>query len=154
MSEKTEEPTAQRLEKARADGDSGISAFGSQAIAFLVATLLLPSAAIAVADRSRDLLRRACQAAAERPSTQSFDPFGVARDVLVLTLPFLLTVGLTAGVVSALQAGGAFATKKLAPDLSRLDPFAGFASSPSIASSPSPERSWPAASSPSSPSSP
>ncbi len=127
MSEKTEEPTAQRLDKAREEGDSGISAFGSQAIAFLVATLLLPSAAVAVADRSRDLLRRACQLAAARPSTEGLDPLGVAKDVLILTLPFLLTVGLTAGIVSALQAGGAFATKKLVPDLSRLDPFAGFA---------------------------
>ncbi len=127
MSEKTEEPTAQRLDKAREDGDSGISAFGSQSIAFLVATLLLPGVAVAVADRSRDLLRRACQLAATRPSTPGFDPLLVAKDVLVLTLPFLGTVGLTAGVVSALQAGGVFATKKLVPDLSRLDPFAGFA---------------------------
>jgi flagellar biosynthesis protein FlhB len=127
VSEKTEEPTAQRLDKAREDGDSGISAFGSQSIAFLVATLLLPGVAVAVADRSRDLLRRACQLAATRPSTPGFDPLLVAKDVLVLTLPFLGTVGLTAGVVSALQAGGVFATKKLVPDLSRLDPFAGFA---------------------------
>lgn len=127
MSEKTEEPTAQRLDKAREDGDSGVSAFGSQAIAFLVATLLLPGVALALADRAKDLLRRACQVAAERHSQESFDAGAVAKDVLVLSLPFILTVGMTAGIVSALQAGGAFATKKLAPDLSRLDPFAGFA---------------------------
>ena len=41
MSEKTEQPTTQRLQKSRDDGDSGVSGFASQALAFLVAVTLL-----------------------------------------------------------------------------------------------------------------
>ncbi len=125
MSEKTEQPTTQRREKAREDGDSGVSAFASQALAFLVAVTLLPWAVGAVAERAGSLLRGSIASASRTPVPRGFDGLALARDVLGLTLPFLGAVAVTAAVASSLQAGGAFATKKLAPDPSRLDPFAG-----------------------------
>jgi type III secretion protein U len=49
----------------------------------------------------------------------------VGSEVVALTLPLLGAVAITAAVASAVQAGGALSTKKLAPDLTRLDPVAG-----------------------------
>jgi len=126
VSEKTEEPTAHRLEKARDDGDSGVSSFASQALAFLVAVTLLPAAISAFVDRARVLVRAAVASVATRPVRADIDTRGLAADVLAMTLPLLIAVGVTAAIASSLQAGGSFATKKLAPDLSRLDPIAGF----------------------------
>ena len=125
--DKTEQPTTQRLEKARDEGDSGVSSFASQAVAFLVAVALLPAAALAFRDRVGLLLGRAITIVGQRHVEPHLDASAVAGDVLALVLPLLLAVAVTAAVASALQAGGAFATKKLAPDLSRLDPFAGLA---------------------------
>ena len=133
MSEKTEQPTTERLRKASEDGDSGVSAFASQSLAFLVAIALLPAVVAALADRAARLLRASIASVADGPGARlaadgghaATDASIVARDVLVLTLPLLCAVALTAAVVSGVQAGGAFATKKLAPDLTRLDVIAG-----------------------------
>lgn len=127
MGEKTEQPTTQRLQKARADGDSGVSAFASQALAFLVAVALVPAAGRALAGRSATLVRGAIEAASRGGVAPAVDASALAGDVLGLTLPLLGAVALTSGVASAVQAGFAFATGKLAPDLSRLDPVAGAA---------------------------
>jgi flagellar biosynthesis protein FlhB len=126
MSEKTEQPTPQRLTKARQDGDSGVSAFASQAVAFVVAILLLPAAVRALADRGRTLVVTAISAISAGEVGHDVKAAALAGDVLALTLPLLGAVGLTTAVLSALQAGGGFSTKKLAPDLARLDPIAGF----------------------------
>lgn len=125
MSEKTEQPTTQRLQKARSEGDSGVSAFASQALAFLVAVTLLPAAVRALADRAVVLLHAAIAGASRGRVAHGVDASSVASDLLALTLPLLGAVALTAAVASAVQAGGAFSAGKLAPDLSRLDPFAG-----------------------------
>ncbi len=127
MSEKTEQPTTERLAKARREGDSGVSAFASQAVAFVAAVALMPAAVRALADRGRSLVTAAIAAVTERPrlASPSLDGAALAREVLSLTLPLLGAAALTAAVASSVQAGGAFATKKLAPDLSRLDPFSG-----------------------------
>ena len=127
MSEKTEQPTAQRLKKARDEGDSGLSTFASQALGFLVAVTLLPAAVTAMAGRSAYLVKSAIAAAATGETSVHVDAQELATELLSLTLPLLGAVAFTSAVVSAVQSGGGFSTKKLAPDFSRLDPFAGFA---------------------------
>jgi flagellar biosynthetic protein FlhB len=127
VSEKTEQPTAQRLKKARDEGDSGVSGFASQALAFLVAVMLLPAAVGALAQRSTVLVHAAIDAVASAPSLPRIDAPGLATDFLSLTLPLLGAVAFTSAIASAIQSGGAFSTQKLAPDWSRLDPFAGLA---------------------------
>ena len=125
MSEKTEQPTAQRLRKAQEDGDSGVSGFASQAAAFLVAVTLLPAAIAALAHRATVLLEDAMTALGSTHVAPHLDGRDLAKDLLSLTLPLLGAVAFTSAVASAVQSGGSLSMKKLAPDFSRLDPFAG-----------------------------
>jgi flagellar biosynthesis protein FlhB len=127
VSEKTEQPTQQRLNKAREEGDSGVSGFASQALGFLVAVTLLPAAIAALAQRAGVLVRSAITASSTTPVSARLDVPGLATDLLSLTLPLLGAVALTSAVASMVQSGGGFSTKKLAVDFSRLDPFAGVA---------------------------
>ena len=86
MSEKTEEPTPQRLRKAREDGDSGVSVQAASAVAFLVAVALVPGAVVALADRSASLLRGAIERAGDAtPSTP--DPGALLPSVIFLVAP-------------------------------------------------------------------
>jgi flagellar biosynthesis protein FlhB len=126
VNEKTEQATPTRLKKAREDGDAGVSSFASQAVAFLVAVLLLSRLGVATATKVESLLRESIMRVSERAAPRSFDPASFGGAILELVLPLLLAVGATSAAVSAVQAGGVFAVNKLAPDVSRLDPIAGF----------------------------
>ncbi len=126
MSEKSEEATPKRLHKAREEGDSGASAFAGQAVAFLVALAVLPAAIRAVASWASEALREAIAHAADATVTAEVDPFVLAKAVVTLSVPALLAVAVTSGAVGLVQAGGFIATKKLAPDLKRLDVIQGF----------------------------
>jgi type III secretion protein U len=121
VSDKTEEPTPRRLRKAREEGDSGVSAFAAQALAFLVAMALVPSAVRALVERSSAALKRAIQS---EPSIQ-FDPWTLVWDVIVLSVPVLLAAGIVAAVMHVVQTGGAVASKRLTPKLERLDVIQG-----------------------------
>ncbi len=125
MSAKTEEPTPKRLRKAREEGDSGASAFAAQAVAFVAAIALLPSATRAIAVRSGAALRAAVAHAGDADPTAAIDAGGVATDLLALTLPLLIGVAMAGAAAGAVQSGGLFATKKLTPKLERLNPFEG-----------------------------
>jgi flagellar biosynthesis protein FlhB len=123
--EKTEQATPRRLEKAREEGDSGVSTYAAQAVAFLAVTAVLPGAARAVAVSAQGGLRAAIAHAAERPATASFDPGALGAQVVGLVVPVLAVATLASAAVLAVQTGGFIATKKLAPDLGRLDPLEG-----------------------------
>lgn len=125
MSEKTEEPTPKRLRKAQEDGDSPISASASQAVAFLVAVAVAPLAVSALATRSAADLRAAIARAADASPVTGFDAAPFALSVLVLVAPLLVAAGTAGAVTSFVQSGGVVSTKKLAPDLARLDPIGG-----------------------------
>jgi flagellar biosynthesis protein FlhB len=122
---KTERATPKRLEKARREGDSGASSYASQAAGFLVAIALVPSAGAAAASRCSTWLAETLARIQARPVSLSIDPRAIATAVVVVVAPALLATGLAAAVVGLAQTGGAVATAKLAPDLSRLDPIAG-----------------------------
>lgn len=125
MSEKTEEPTPKRLDKAREDGDSGSSAFAAQSLGFLVAIVAVPSAVHAAASWGADALRAAIRSAANASVSATIDPRALAGQVIALSIPALLAVGITGAVASFVQSGGRMSAKKLAPDLKRLNPFEG-----------------------------
>lgn len=125
MSDKTEEPTPKRLRKAREDGDTPQSAFASQAVGFVVAVALAPAALATLFARSSDAVRAAvAQAGEARPST-TLDALALGSGFVAVTVPLLAGVGLAGAVTSFVQGGGVFAPKRLAPDLSKLDPIAG-----------------------------
>jgi flagellar biosynthesis protein FlhB len=124
--DKTEDPTPRRLRKAREEGDSGASAYAAQAVAFVVAVALVPSAVRALTSRaSADVRIALAQAAAPHPIPR-FDPVELATTVATLTLPLLVAAGIAGAVAQAVQTGGIVATRRLAPKLDHLDPIAGF----------------------------
>jgi flagellar biosynthesis protein FlhB len=125
MSDKTEAPTPRRLRKAREEGDSGVSGYAAQAVAFVVAVALVPSAVEALASRVSADLRHAIAQSATVPVTPRLDPTGLATAVAALVLPLLVAVGIAGGVAQALQTGGIVATRRLAPKLDRLNPITG-----------------------------
>lgn len=123
MSDKSEEPTPQRLRKAREQGDSPISQPLTQALAFVVAVALAPAAIAATLARSAELLPRAI----ENPGAPHA-PLALALDVLVLSLPIVAAAALAGGLAGAVQAGGVIAWKKLGPDFGKLNPAQGLKS--------------------------
>jgi flagellar biosynthesis protein FlhB len=124
MAEKTEEATPRRLRKAREEGDAGVSAFAAQAVGFVVAVAVAPAAIRALADHAASDLRAAIAQAGDVQAAR-FDGGVIATSVLSLALPLVLAAGLAAAVVHVVQTGGVLASKRLTPNLSRLDPFAG-----------------------------
>lgn len=121
---KTEEPTPQRLRKAREGGDSGASSYLARSLAFLVAVAAVPFAVRALAVRAADDLRAAIAQAAT-PREIRIDPMYLAATVLELSLPLLLAVGLAAAVALGVQTGGVISTRALTLDLKRLNPIEG-----------------------------
>lgn len=120
MSDKTEAPTAQRLEKARRDGNVAVSSALVQAAGMLVAAALVPSAVRALVERASQMLREVLAASPEGQPVWA--PEGMVRAVLEMSLPLLVAVGLTAAVVGGLQTGGLLAWNRISPDLGRLNP--------------------------------
>ena len=125
MSEKTEEPSPKRLRMAQEEGDSGQSAFAAQAVAFVVAVALVPSAVRATAFWTSSALSTAIARAADRAPTASVDTGAIAADVILLAAPVVVAALVAGSVASLVQTGGFFATKKLAPKLERLNPIEG-----------------------------
>lgn len=122
---KTEEPTPKRLRKAQEEGNSPLSTFASQAVAFLCAVAIAPAAVIALAGRSQGDLRLAIARAGEPSPEVAFDPAALASAVVVSCAPILATAALSGAIVSVVQTGGVIATKKLSPDLGKLNPISG-----------------------------
>jgi flagellar biosynthesis protein FlhB len=128
VSDKTEEATPKKLRKAQEEGDSPISSFASQAVAFLCAVALAPAAIAALASRTTTDLRAAIAHAADTDTSAAaaFDPAPVAMAVVSLAVPILAAAAVAAAVASVVQSGGILATKRLQPKLERLDVIAGF----------------------------
>lgn len=127
MSDKTEEASPKKLRKAQEEGDSPISAFASQSVAFLCAAFVAPAALAALASKTSLDLRAAIAHAGDASPTIAFDPLPVATSVVALTVPILAAAAVAAAVASVVQSGGIIATKRLQPKLERLNFIAGLA---------------------------
>jgi flagellar biosynthesis protein FlhB len=119
-SDKTEEPTPQRLRKARQQGDVAVSAALTQNGAFLGTLVIVPSALAALAHAfTRDV-----QLAIEGQSGSSWQ---WASRVLLLAVPVVAAGAACAALTGFVQTGGLFAPGRLAPKLDNANPFTGFA---------------------------
>lgn len=114
MSDKTEEPTPRRLARAIGQGDVPVSAALVSGAAFFGASLALPGAARGLTERAATLLQRAPALSPEAAAMEALAAFALA------SLPPLVIASALAALLGGLQARGAFAPGKLAPDLSRL----------------------------------
>ena len=126
MSDKTEQATPKKLRKAQEEGDSPISAFASQSVAFLCAAFVAPAAITALASQSAIDLRSAIAYAAEPSPAATLAPAAVATTVVLLTVPILAAAAVAAAVAAVVQSGGVVATRRLQPKLERLNFIAGF----------------------------
>ncbi len=126
MSDKTEQATPKKLRKAQEEGDSPISAFASQSVAFLCAAFVAPAAITALASQSAIDLRSAIAYAAEPSPAATLAPAAVATTVVLLTVPILAAAAVAAAVAAVVQSGGVVATRRLQPKLERLNFITGF----------------------------
>jgi type III secretion protein U len=120
MSDKTEQPTAKRLRKAREQGDSPRSPALAQGTGFVVALSLAPAALAALALETGAMLRSAI----EHPE-QPLSAFEVGLSVISLTAPLVLATAFASAAITRVQTGGALSFKRLSPSLDRLDPVNG-----------------------------
>jgi len=123
VSEKTEAPTPRRIAKARDKGDVAVSAVTSQALGFIVAVVVVPTAVAATASQVTELLRAALVRGAEAQPADT-----LVRTIVILVAPLLAAVAATAALSTVVQTGGLFAPARLSPDLTKLDPIAGLRS--------------------------
>jgi len=119
MSEKTEQPTARRLRKAREQGDSPVSAAFVTGIAFLLPLLLVPAVARATAARAAELVRSA------RESDAFTGAAGLAWDVAVLSLPIAAAAAVGALAAGLVQTQGQVSLARFGVRFDRLDPTEG-----------------------------
>ena len=120
MSDKTEEPSAKRLAKARSEGDSPVSAALSQSVGF-VAALSLMGGVVAVATEQVGAL---ISAALARP-TEPASPVALAKLVLAICVPVLAVAAGASAAATVAQTGGTISAKKLTPSFDRLNVFTG-----------------------------
>lgn len=119
MSEKTEEPTPRRLERARRDGDAPVSSALMGAVALVVAASLAPGVVRASASAVRSMLVGILAHPDSLPSATFALRTGVA-----LCAPLLLAVAAAAALVGAVQTRALVAPARIAPKLDRLSPAA------------------------------
>jgi flagellar biosynthetic protein FlhB len=120
--DKTEAPSSRRLEQAREEGRTALSAEAAILAVVAATTLMLAASGPA-------LSRAAGRLALILEQAHRLSPMATARaalaDAAMLCLPLLAAV-LVAGAGAVLfQTGGLFNAKALAPDVSRLNPAAG-----------------------------
>ena len=124
MSEPSEQPTPRRLARARREGDSGISVFAARALGLLAALAVFPAGARAFVAWWTEAMRAAI-AAAPAADVGAVDFAAEGRAVVLLAAPVLLACAVTTAFASIAQTGGVVSTRRITPDLGRVDPFAG-----------------------------
>lgn len=87
---------------------------------FVVVLALLPSALRSTVAVARGLIERAVA-----ENAPGFSAPTLIATVMALSLPLVAAGALTAAALGAVQTGGVFSFKKLAPDLARLNPIQG-----------------------------
>jgi flagellar biosynthetic protein FlhB len=124
--EKTEQPTPQKLKKAKREGQIGRSQDVGAWFGMLAASIMLPKTMSAAIDHSRELLEKVPEVIADPEPAQALAMLreagmGIAYAVLPLAITLMIV-----GVASAGAQGGIrVATKLFVPKFSRLNPLPG-----------------------------
>src|SRR3954454_4758207 len=124
--EKTEKPTAQRLKKARQEGQIGRSQDIGAWFGMLAASIMLPRTLGAAMDDARELMAKVPSVIANPDPRVALSMLkhglaGAAWAVLPLALA-MMAIGIAA---AGAQGGIRVATKLFIPKFSRLNPFSG-----------------------------
>jgi flagellar biosynthetic protein FlhB len=127
VSEKTEQPTAQKLKKAKQEGQIGRSQDVGAWFGMLAASIVLPMTLGKAMDHARELMAKIPDVVADPDPAMAM---GILKDGLMsaamAVLPLALTM-MAVGVASAGAQGGIrVATKLFMPKFNRLNPLPGF----------------------------
>jgi flagellar biosynthetic protein FlhB len=125
--EKTEQPTQQKLKKAKAEGQIGRSQDVGAWFGMLAASIMLPRTLGSAMDHARELMAKVPDIIADPDPAVAM---GILKDGMMsagwAVLPLALTM-MAVGVASAGAQGGIrVATKLFIPKFSRLNPLPGF----------------------------
>src|SRR3954466_15988327 len=125
--EKTEQPTQQRLKKARREGQIGRSQDIGAWCGMLAASIMLPRTLSSALDHAREIMARVPDVIADPQPAQALAilkeaMMSAARAVLPLALT-MMAVGIAA---AGAQGGIRVASKLFIPKFSRLNPLPGF----------------------------
>jgi len=120
MTDKTEQATPRRLQKAQREGDSPTSAALSQSVGFASALSVLGGVVALATEQARALL-----SAALRQPTAPASASVLVQVVLLITVPILAVAAAGSAASTLAQTGAVLSARKLAPSLDRLNVFTG-----------------------------
>jgi flagellar biosynthetic protein FlhB len=124
--EKTEQPTQQRLKKAKREGQIGRSQDLGAWFGMLAASIMLPRTLGTAMDHAEELMTRVPAVIADPEPSKAF---GMLRDALSgiawAVLPLALTLMAVGVAAAGAQGGIRVATKLFVPKFSRLNPLPG-----------------------------
>ena len=125
--EKTEQPTAQKLKKAKQEGQIGRSQDVGAWFGMLAASIVLPRTLSAAMDNARELMAKLPDVIADPDPAVAL---GILKDGLMsagwAVLPLALTMMAVGIAAAGAQGGVRVATKLFIPKFNRLNPFPGF----------------------------
>jgi flagellar biosynthesis protein FlhB len=125
--EKTEKPTAQRLKKARREGQIGRSQDVGAWSGMLVASVLLPMALGNAVGKARELISEVPRVIAHPEPATALGMMKTALAAAATSVaPLVLTIMLVGVAAAGAQGGIRVATKLFVPKFSRLNPLPGF----------------------------
>ncbi|GLY96877.1 EscU/YscU/HrcU family type III secretion system export apparatus switch protein [Actinoplanes sp. NBRC 103695] len=126
MSEKTEQPTAQKLKKAKQEGQIGRSQDVGAWFGMLAASIVLPRTLSSAMDHARELMAKVPDVIADPDPALAL---GIMKDGLMsavwAVLPLALTMMAVGIAAAGAQGGIRVATKLFIPKFNRLNPFPG-----------------------------
>jgi flagellar biosynthesis protein FlhB len=124
--EKTEKPTAQKLKKAKQEGQIGRSQDIGAWFGMLAASIMLPRTLGAAMDHARELMAKVPDTIADPDPARAL---GILKDGLMsaawAVLPLALTMMAVGVAAAGAQGGIRVATKLFIPKFSRLNPLPG-----------------------------
>ena len=124
--EKTEEPTAQKLKKAKQEGQIGRSQDIGAWVGMLAASIMLPRTLGKAMDHAQELVEKIPDTIVNPDPAKTL---GILKDALMsaawAVLPLALTMMAVGIVAAGAQGGIRVATKLFIPKFNRLNPFSG-----------------------------
>ena len=125
--EKTEEPTAKKLEDARLDGNVPKSQDIAGVVVLLIGILALIVMFSFISERMLDLTRYYFTILNQPVNREGMLDLALVtfRETMIMTVPFALIIAIAGVIGNVGQFGFNFTTKPLTPNFSKLDPIKG-----------------------------
>jgi len=129
QSQKTEEPTAKKLEEARKKGQVPMSREVNNWVMLFAATLLIAAFADQMLSGLRDIMAFFIESAHEIPHGQGGVAFALSQSLkhvlMIMALPMAILL-LAAFLSPFVQVGPLFSPESIKPDISKISPIKGF----------------------------